>query len=91
MLPESFLLENLAQSKNEKNSSSLEKAFNGINSMVSSNESLSDAPLCKFYEKQTDDEVNRNSKIVSTTPQPEAKSKRDLGFLNKRKLQCLIY
>lgn len=85
MLPESFLLENLVQSKNEKNSSPLEKALEGISPMVSSNESLSDGPVCKFSEKPADDATNRNPKILSTTPPPEVKSKRDLGFLNKRK------
>lgn len=87
MLPESFLLDSLVRINHERNSLKINK-FNENSPMVSSNESLSDVPMCKFSERRLNEASHKQ--ILNTTPPPETKIKRELGFLNKCKFMILI-
>lgn len=81
MLPESFLIEHLIQANNEENSKFKSKSSSDSSPMVSSNESLSEQPICKFSEKHFDEKTD--TRILNTSPPPELKGKREIGFLNK--------
>lgn len=84
MLPESYLLESLVEENNQKNlQKQKDNALHGTSPMVSSNESLTETPICKFSEDRYDKKTE--PRILNTSPPPEVKAKREIGFLTKCK------